>query len=188
MQGPVSIDYHTFYEAQRFRQIWVWILVGFIAILMWYSFFQQIVLGEPFGNNPAPDLMLSIFLVIFGIGLPVWLLVMKLEIKVERGALFFRMFPVHPGWKSVPAREISSVMAVTYKPFREYGGWGIRFGKQGIAYTVSGDRGVLIMLKNDTSFLLGSGRSEDLEMTLRLMLDSENKEKKTGKGQDIAYL
>jgi hypothetical protein len=55
---------------------------------------------------------------------------------------------------------------VTYRPFREYGGWGIRFGRQGIAYTVSGDRGVLVRLRNGRSFLLGSKRPESLEIML----------------------
>ena len=54
-------------EEQRFRQIWILILVGFIAILSWYSFLLQIVFGEPFGTNPAPDILVLILLVIFGI-------------------------------------------------------------------------------------------------------------------------
>ena len=31
---------------------------------------QQLFLGKPFGNNPAPDIVLIIIVVIFGFGFP----------------------------------------------------------------------------------------------------------------------
>jgi len=44
-----------------------------------YSFLLQIVIGKPFGTNPAPDILVLILLVIFGIIFPVWFIVMRLE-------------------------------------------------------------------------------------------------------------
>ncbi len=82
-------------EEQRFRQIWILILVGFIAMLAWYSFLLQIVIGEPFGTNPAPDILVLALLVLFGILFPVWFLVMRLEVQVTRTDLRFRLFPLH---------------------------------------------------------------------------------------------
>ena len=45
----------AFREEQRFRQWWVWLLVYGAAALGWYGFIQQIIFGQPWGTNPAPD-------------------------------------------------------------------------------------------------------------------------------------
>ncbi|HET6897964.1 MAG TPA: hypothetical protein VFK70_06445 [Vicinamibacteria bacterium] len=60
-----------------------------------------------------------------------------------------------------PAR-IARWEARTYRPIREYGGWGLRFGPRGRAYNVSGDRGVELTLDNGKRVLIGSQRSDDL--------------------------
>jgi len=161
---PETLAYH---EVQQFRQIWIVLIVGFLAVLAWYSFAVQIILGEPFGTNPAPDTVVLIILAIFGIAFPVWFWLLKLEIQVTGTALRFRMYLLHPSWKEVPFADIASVIAVIYRPLREYGGWGIRFGRKGMAYNISGNRGVQVTLKNGKSFLLGSLRAEELELVLR---------------------
>jgi hypothetical protein len=164
VSAPRDLAYH---EVQRFRQIWIVILVTFIAALAWYSFAVQILLGEPFGTNPAPDIVVLIILAVFGIAFPLWFWIMKLEIQVTGTALRFRMYPLHLSWREIRFPEIAGVMAVVYRPLREYGGWGIRFGRKGMAYNVSGDWGVQITLKSGRSFLLGSRRAEELEVVLR---------------------
>ena len=143
---PETLAYH---EVQQFRQIWIVLIVGFLAALAWYSFVVLIILA------------------IFGIAFPVWFWLLKLEIQVTGTALRFRMYLLHPSWKEVPFADIASVIAVIYRPLREYGGWGIRFGRKGMAYNISGDRGVQVTLKNGKSFLLGSLRAGELELVLR---------------------
>ncbi|MDG6256964.1 MAG: hypothetical protein QCH35_05120 [Methanomicrobiaceae archaeon] len=43
-----------FEEAQRFRQPRLWVVVVGVAALVWRGTVQQILLGTPFGSNPAP--------------------------------------------------------------------------------------------------------------------------------------
>ncbi|HQA80935.1 MAG TPA: DUF6141 family protein [Methanoregulaceae archaeon] len=167
MTGESPGDSVVYSEEQRFRQIWILLLVGFIAILAWYSFLLQIVIGEPFGTNPAPDILVLILLVIFGIIFPVWFLVMRLEVQVTRTDLRFRMFPLHIQWREVPLATIVKAEAVTYRPILEYGGWGIRIGKKGWAYNVSGNRGVQVTLEDGKSFLLGSLQPERLASAIQ---------------------
>ena len=50
----------------------------------------------------------------------------------------------------------------TYRPIREYGGYGIRYSSKGKAYNVSGDRGVQIELLNGERLLIGSQRADEL--------------------------
>jgi hypothetical protein len=54
--------------------------------------------------------------------------------------VYVRFFP----WRAklIPFRDINRCEVRTYRPIREYGGWGIRYGRNGKAYNVSGDRGV----------------------------------------------
>lgn len=58
--------------------------------------------------------------------------------------------------------DIASAENVQYRPIRDYGGWGIRFSRNGMAYNMSGDRGVALKLKNGKRVLIGSQRSAEL--------------------------
>ncbi len=160
-------DNVVYREEQRFRQIWILLLVGFIAILAWYSFLLQIVIGEPFGTNPGPDILVLALLVIFGIIFPVWFLVMRLEVQVTQTDLRFRLFPLHLQWREFPLATIAEAEAITYRPIIEYGGWGIRIGRKGMAYNVSGNRGVQVTLEGGRSFLLGSLQPERLATAIQ---------------------
>ena len=44
-----------FREVQRFRQWYVVLILAVVAVLQWWGFVTQIVLGRPFGSNPGPD-------------------------------------------------------------------------------------------------------------------------------------
>ena len=72
----------SFREEQRFRQPWIWMLILFIVALQWWGFIQQIVLGQPWGNRPAPDWMMVLLWLVFGIGLPLFFLYLRLVVTV----------------------------------------------------------------------------------------------------------
>lgn len=63
--------------------------------------------------------------------------------------------------------DIASVEDVQYRPIRDYGGWGIRFGRNGMAYNMSGDRGVKLTLTNGKRILIGSQRSDELATAIK---------------------
>lgn len=44
----------------------------------------------------------------------------------------------------------------------EYGGWGVRFGKGGKAFNVSGNRGLKLYLKSGRSLLIGTQKDKEL--------------------------
>ena len=67
----VKMAIPRFREEQRFGQWWLWILVGSLVAMQWWGFYQQIVLGKPWGDRPAPDWMMVLIWLCFGIGLPV---------------------------------------------------------------------------------------------------------------------
>ena len=169
-----------FREEQRFYQLWVWIIIAFITVLAWYFFVVQLIFGEQLGNNPAPDWVVLIIWLIFGIIFPLWFILMKLEIVVTDSGLSFRFFPMHPKWRTIPFPDIVTAEAVTYHPLREFGGWGIRFGWHGgMAYNVRGDRGVRITLNNGKKILLGSQHAEELAQALQSGLTQVHRKEHT---------
>jgi hypothetical protein len=62
---------------------------------------------------------------------------------------------------------MESFEAVTYRPIRDYGGWGIRWGPGKLAYNVSGSEGVRIDRSDDRELLVGSRQPYDLARAMR---------------------
>lgn len=70
--------------------------------------------------------------------------------------------------KSWPVSEIASCEAVTYRPLVHYGGWGWKWSlRRGPAYTMRGNRGVMVRRTNGKQFLIGSQRPEELAAAIR---------------------
>ena len=113
------------------------------------------------------DIPLVINWFIFGIGLPALFLFARLVTKVRNDGIYIRFFPFHWTFRRIAFTEVKQFEARTYRSFREYGGHGIRYSSKGMAYTVSGDRGVQIELLNGKRLLIGSQRAEELSRAIQ---------------------
>ena len=162
-----SHSYTAFREEQKFQQVWVWLIVLGLAALVWYSAIQQIVLRRPFGDRPAPDTLLIIFWLLFGIGLPLLMLSAKLVTEVRSDGIYLRFVPFHISFQKIPLEEVKSFEVRKYNALREYGGWGIRYGPQGKAYNVGGNRGMQLELADGKRILIGSQRPEEFLAALQ---------------------
>jgi len=156
-----------FCEVQQFRQTWVWVLVLpislFLIILFGYGMIKQLILGHPWGGRPLSDTALAIIgplWILFGIGLALLFYSMKLVTEVRSDGLYIRFFPLTH--QNITFEDITRCEVRTYNPIREFGGWGIRYGRGKKAYNVSGNRGVQLELSNGKRLLIGSQRSEEL--------------------------
>jgi hypothetical protein len=156
-QGPNPI----YYEVQKFRQAWIWVIVLVIARLQWYAVVEQFLHKRPFGANPMQDIPSLIFWLIFGIGLPALLFFSQLATEVRNDGIYIRFSPFHRTFRRIAFTEVKQCKVRTYHPIREYGGWGIRVRCKEKAYNVSGDRGVQIELLNGDRLLIGSQRAEE---------------------------
>lgn len=155
-----------FREVQRFRQIWIWIIVIFMMVLSWYSVIQQIVLKIPFGTQPAPDPIVIGMWILFGLAFPGMLFMAGLITEVRGDGIYVRFIPFHRQFRTMQYAAIQTYEARTYRPLREYGGWGIRFGPWGKAYNVRGNRGVQLVLQSGQKILIGSQRPEELVLAI----------------------
>ena len=167
----VNREYPLYRETQHFRQLWLWALVLFTALLSLYGAFQQLIMGEPFGSNPAPDSVMVILAMIFGIGLPLFMFTTNLTTEVHSDGLYFRFFPFHLSLRRIAIEEIGGFEVCTYSPIKDYGGWGIRYGRKGKAYNVSGNRGVKLELSNGKRLLIGLQKPEELAEALSLVIN-----------------
>lgn len=161
-----------FYELQRFTQRWIWGLLIFLLLIQagvfGYGLYQQLVLGQPWGDRPMSDMALiltSIGIFLFSGGMSYLFYSLRLITEVRPEGLAIQFYPLHR--KVIPYHRIKSCQARSYKPIREYGGWGIKFGPGGRAYNVSGDRGVQLVLDDGKRILIGSQRSDELERAIK---------------------
>ena len=114
--------------------------------------------------------MMVVLAIIFGIGFPLFMYTTNLTTEIRSDGLYVRFFPFHLSFRKVAADEIKGFGACTYSPIKDYGGWGIRYGRKGKAYNVSGNRGVQIELSNGKHLLIGSQKPEELVETLTSLL------------------
>ncbi len=151
-----------FREVQHFRQPLLWLfLIAFSAFSL-FGVAYQVVQGIPFGNRPAPDSVLLLIWLVFGIGFPLFFALLSLTVEVRRSGLYYRFFPLHLSFRRIGWDEADTVEAKEYRPLLEFGGWGIRYGGGGRrAYSVGGNRGVEFRLKNGKRVLFGSQRPEE---------------------------
>ena len=160
--------YLLYREVQHFRQVWLWLLLLCLAGVAIYAVVEQLILDKPFGSNPASDTVLIIIVVIFGFGFPIFFYFMNLTTEVRSDGLYYRFFPFHLSFHKIPLEDLKTYEVRTYSALREYGGWGIRWGLNGKAYNVGGNRGVQLELSNGELILIGSRKPDEFAEALAL--------------------
>jgi hypothetical protein len=102
----------------------------------------------------AIGLLLLMMLIVF-------LLHMTTEVTPTDVRIWFGWSPTYR--RIVPIGTVRSIEVVTYRPIADYGGWGIRSGRDGDrALIARGNRGVRLELVDGTRLLIGSQESEAL--------------------------
>ena len=159
-----------------FREVQAWRDTGFGPMLLiagtsmvlgfGYAMFAQFILGAGLGERLLPDLPLAVLgtlMTVLGGGLVFLTLRGALVTEVCKHALCVQHYPltrVH----CFAYTDIKECRGRTYRPIREYGGWGVRKGLfgRGKAFNVSGNRGVQLVFTDGRRFLIGSRRADEL--------------------------
>ena len=137
MIGETELIYR---EEQRFS-LWLrWLIAVSMALAVSFSIFS---LTNIFSEGDSSDIWPIITVgICVPIAIGVLFLLSKLETEVRSDGLYVRFFPFHIHFKRFTTDDLGEYYARRYKPLREYGGWGIRYGRKGKAYNVSGNKGV----------------------------------------------
>lgn len=153
----------NYQEVQRFgRLVWVWFVILPIAGFVWYSAYQQLLVGQSVGARPMSNLILVIFWLAFGILMPLLFFTGGMRTEVGDSGIDLLCLPLPLYGQHIAYSEIDTYEVRQYRPLLDYGGWGIRFGRGGKAYTVSGRQGVKLVFKNGQRLLIGSQRPDQL--------------------------
>ena len=104
-----------------------------------------------------------------GLTLPAFLVVgmlrMITEVTPAELRVWFGWLPTYR--RAVPIAAIKRLEVVRYRPILDYGGWGVRAGRDGeCALHARGNRGVRLHLTDGSRLLIGSQRPEELAAAL----------------------
>ncbi|MDL2241497.1 hypothetical protein LJB91_01150 [Bacteroidales bacterium OttesenSCG-928-L03] len=156
-----------YYEVQRLKSWWFWAFMGIALLPVSMMFYQQIIIGQTFGDTPTPDIALIIALVILLL-VAASLLFSKLTTFINEEGIYYRYFPFHFRDKFIPWDEIEEMQIREFSPIWEFGGYGIRkqvgtrFTKKKTGYIVSGKYGFELRLKNGEYILIGTRRPDEI--------------------------
>ena len=137
--------YTSFQEEQSFDQIWVWALLGFELVVI---LIPLILTAQPWWT-----LILAVGTMVFTMAL---LASFKLYTRIDSSGVHYRMKPFHWKEQTIPWEDIDQIFVRKYSAMLEYGGWGIRFGRNGRAFNVKGNYGIQIVKKDGKRMLLGT--------------------------------
>jgi hypothetical protein len=152
-----------FKEQQKFTQWWLWLFLIGLGAYAVYGFIQQIIFGIEFGSEPMSNtgiviLALGVFKIIYFI----WYVTLITEINTDGIKMRFLPFVK----KEIKWNEIKSANVVNYG----FVGYGIRNrSAYGIVYTINGNKGLAIELKNGKKFVIGTQNENELNNTLDKM-------------------
>jgi hypothetical protein len=156
-----------YYESQRFRQWWLWLIVVIAASLPVIILAVEHILDKSLSDHPTTLREVLITTAFSAVGL---LLVasMKLETRINGAGVHYRFVPFHFSYQSILWEEVAEAYIREYSPLREYGGWGIRYGlgKSGRAYNVSGNMGLQLVLRSGKRVLIGTRQPEQIQEIL----------------------
>jgi hypothetical protein len=156
-----------FREIQQFRQAWFWVFLVLLDVVLCSLFGsgmgQQLLFHQPWGDQPLSDPALfltgAIVALILG-GLTYFFYTTALITEVKADGVHLRFWPMIT--RHIPFETIKACAVRNYGPITEYGGWGIRFSRRGLAYTVTGNQGVQLDFLKGRSLLIGSQQAAEL--------------------------
>ncbi len=138
-----------FREEQKFE--WFWTVVWLVPVAMiGYGLYQEVISSILLW----PALVVTVVVA-------VWINRLKLITEVRSDVLWIHFVLLWPE-RSIAWNEIQRADAITYRPVKDFGGWGVRWAARGVVYNARGKRGVRMVLVSGERVLVGSQRAEDL--------------------------
>lgn len=143
-----------FHEEQRFE--WYFTTIFCVpALIVGYALYRQ---ATHQSSMPA-SLIWPAFIV--SVVVAIWFAFLKLVTEVRDEGLYVDFIWLWPE-RTIPWDQIRNVDLRTYRPIRDFGGWGVRWAARGIVYHARGHRGVRLILASGERILIGSAKPEEL--------------------------
>ncbi len=155
-----------FKETQRFRQWWIWLILLLINVSSIWFLIEKYVYKKQFPDTAYHSYSGAGIFGLILILITILFLSAKLTTKISADGIEARFSPFHFHTKKYLWDDIISAKVRQYSPLKEYGGWGIRFGSDGKAYNVLGNKGIQVVFKDGSKLLIGTQKPDEAAQAL----------------------
>lgn len=157
---------NLFIEEQKFRQKWLWILlIGILLFPLWTIFSET-----QFGSESHLNYFGWFFLAFMSVFL-LFFYKLKLTTVITKEYISIRFNFFHRKEKIFNWHEVQQAEILKYNPILDYGGWGIKYGGlKSIAYNVSGNQGLQLLLKDGRKILIGTQKPDQIEKVIKQII------------------
>lgn len=169
-------DEILFEELQKPRQWQIQLLVIMYFLYLTYVTVKQVFFYIPLEFITVPNWALILFWLFFGVFIPAMYFCARMHTKVDQSGLYIFYYPFHRSFKPISLEGLKEIKVRKYSPIAEYGGWGIRFGKEGNAFNAYGDEGVELIFEEKRNLLIGSQRAQELYEAIEKITKESNYE------------
>jgi len=149
------------YQEKSSMKFWAFILIPLLSVVVLLDF---LINNSPkFTKDPEAQWTIIIPILVFAL-----LYFIELEWKFTETDFRFRYFPFLIKEKIIPYSDIQSMSVMKINPIFEFGGWGLRRGKLGKAYTTDGNLILHIELKSGNKINLTVKNKEEVERAIQI--------------------
>lgn len=181
----MEISSNEYFERQKISVLLTALIIIFAGLLPLVSYIYSYYLFISKFNDSffSKEMILFLFsglvLLLISIFVTYLFLNLKLELKIYKDGILFRLFPFHRKFRFIPFADIRSYEIRKFNPILEYGGWGIRYStkRNGISYTLSGRMGLQLELISNKRLLIGIKSPESVLNFLKLYIPEKHIER-----------
>ena len=167
-----------FKEEQHFEPflIWLIILLGIIPMtsILGLATYKQLILGQPWGDNPMSDLgllLVTVFIFMLFVGIIMLFKKSRLETEVTKWGVRYRFAPFITGWKEIPKQDLNNYMLKKFTIFR---GYGVRWSLDGVkTLNVRGTQGIEFHYGKPRRLLIGTQQPQEFIKALDKMMNPD---------------
>lgn len=131
---------------------------------------------ENLGSSGASRLILyGVVAVLFLTIVIIVMLFIRLKTKITDDGIYLAYIPFVRKWKKIAKDDITGYELRKFQAVLEYGGYGMRMRrKAGKAYTISGNTGLQLYLKDGKKLLIGTQKKQALKYAMQKLMPNAN--------------
>jgi len=149
------------YQEKSSMKLWAFISIPILSVVV---LLNVLINSSPkFTQDPEAPWTIIIPILAF-----LLLYFIKLEWKFTESDFRYRFFPFIIKERIIPYSDVQSMSAMKINPIFEFGGWGLRRGKLGKAYTTDGNLILHIELKSGNKINLTIKNKEEVERAIQI--------------------
>jgi len=149
-----------FHESQRFHGAIFAVLLASIAVVAVVTVLAAV------SSRPVDAWLGAIGPAVIALVVLLLLSLSHLDVDVTDEGIVIAFRYVWPA-RRIAFGDIVGLEVKRYRPLLDYGGWGVRLGPAGWAYSTGGSDGVKLRLRKGIPVLIGSAHARELEAAIR---------------------